>query len=105
MKGHDYNHVLDPQDMTEQIFEKMNGILDSLLGDPVLIRPNSEKRFYLRTDASKFGHGNVLLQPGDDKESIAAMNREIAGGNCEFDTSTKCKLRLHPIGFSGRKCT
>jgi hypothetical protein len=103
--GHDYNYNLTSKDCPEKIHQEMNDILDALLSDPVLRRPDPKKRFYLRTDASKHGHGNVLLQPGDDKESLLSMNNEIKGHKCEFDISTKSKLRLYPIGFSGRKCS
>ena len=39
----------------------------------------------LKTDFSKFGLGHCLCQPSDDKEAIEAMEREIAGGKCEFE--------------------
>jgi hypothetical protein len=100
-----YEYKLVITDSPELIRKEMNDILHALLSDPILRRPDANKRFYLRTDASKHGHGNVLLQPGDDKDSIEAMNKEINGGPCLFDTSTSCKLRLYPIGFSGRKCS
>lgn len=46
------------------------------------------------------------MQPGDDKESLDAMEAEIKGGPCLFDMSLKKgSLRLHPLGFHGRKCS
>jgi hypothetical protein len=83
----------------------MNDVLDALLSDPVLQRPDPDKQFYLQTDASKYGHDNVLLQPGDDDNSIAAMKQKIDGHPCEFDINSKSKLHVHPIGFSSRKCS
>jgi hypothetical protein len=41
----------------------------------------------LKYDFSAFGMGYIGMQPDDDDDSIAAMNREIAGGPCEFLTS------------------
>ena len=47
--------------------------------------------------------GFVLCQPGDDEESIQAMQAEDAGGKCKFDLCLS-KLRLHPVCFGSRKC-
>ena len=104
--AHEYEYKLKPCDLTPIILNEMNRVLDDLIKDPTLRRPDPDKRFYLRTDACKQGHGNALLQPGDDEASIAAMNEEIAGGECKFDlTLKKGALRLYPLGFSSRKCS
>ena len=84
----------------------MNDVLHELIKDPVLRRPDPDKRFYLRTDACKQGHGNVLLQPSDDEKSLKAMQDEIDGGKCQFDINFKDNsLRLFPLRFASRKCS
>ena len=83
----------------------MHSILDAVMLDPILQRADINKRFYLRTDVCTIWYGNALLQPGDDKLSLAATNREINSSPCEFDTSVTSPLNLHPLGFSARKCT
>ena len=106
ISSHEYEYRLQPHDLSDTILKEMNTVLNDLIKDPVLRRPDPDKRFYLRTDACKNGHGNVLLQPGDDETSIKAMNDEIAGGKCQFDTTLKeTLLRLFPLGFSSRKCS
>ena len=39
---------------------------------PVLVRYNPSKPTFLKTDWSAEGMGWILMQPADDKESIAA---------------------------------
>ena len=104
MSKHDYSYMLTEKDLTKDIYNEIEDVLNAVMSDPVLKRADINKRFYVRTDASSVGHGNALLQPGDDATSLAAMNREINGGPCEFETNIKCSLKLHPIGFSARKC-
>ena len=57
---------------------------------------------YLRTDFSAISFGYAATQPGDDKESIAAMHREMAGGLCEF-VAKDSKLTLCPVAFGSRR--
>jgi hypothetical protein len=48
--------------------------------------PSDEQRFYfLRTDWSCLGRGPMLAQPNDHPSAIEEMDREIEGGQCEFD--------------------
>ena len=53
------------------------------------------------TDFSKTGFGYDICQPSDDPASIAAMEREIAGGNCKF-MLPKSNLELRMTGFGSR---
>ena len=53
-------------------------------------------------DASKLGFRYNLCQPNDDPSSIAAMEREMAGGECEFLTKGS-KLLLRTCGLGSRK--
>ena len=75
----------------------------ALLSDPCLARFDPAKRPYLLTNFSKFGFGYEIAQPDDDPASLAAMHREILGGDCEF-LRPKSILRLRPTGFGSRRC-
>jgi hypothetical protein len=55
-------------------FEKLRG---SLCTAPILVYPDFEKEFFLRTDTSKFGLSGVLMQTGEDG-------------------------RLHPVAYASR---
>ena len=67
----------------EQAAAKKDLIM-ALLSDPCLARFDPSKRSYLLTDFSKFGFDYEIAQPADDPASLAAMQREILGGECEF---------------------
>ena len=72
------------------------------MSDPILKRASNTKRIYLRTDFSSLGFGVVTLQPVDDKASLDAMEREISGGQCEFEL-TKKGPQLFPCAFGSKK--
>ena len=78
-------------------------LIMALLSDPCLARFDPAKRPYLLTDFSKFGFGYEIAQPDDDPASLAAMHREILGGDCEF-LLPRSILRLRPTGFGSRRC-
>ena len=83
----------------------LQDLKDAILSKPILRRPNSNLRFYLKTDWSKKAQAAALLQPAsEDAEALEAMLREAAGGKCEFDL-TKSGLRLFPIAFISRRTT
>ena len=83
----------------------LQDLKDAVLSKPILRRPNSNLRFYLKTDWSKKAQAAALLQPAsEDAEALEAMHREAAGGKCEFDL-TKSGLRLYPIAFISRRTT
>lgn len=75
----------------------------ALLADPVLKRFDHRRRLYLLTDFCKDGFGYCASQPGCDAPSLAAMKREMAGGECEF-LLPKSTLTLHPVAFGCRRC-
>ena len=80
-----------------------NDMLNALLSKPCLMRYNPETRCYVRTDFSALGFGGALPQPDDDEESLAAVRREMAGGECEFmKKDSKCHLR--PVAFVAQCC-
>ena len=105
MANHDYNDCLTAEDITPEIHDEMLDLLTAVLSDPILQRADIKKRFYIRTDACSRGHGNVLLQPGDDAASLTTMHREINGTECEFELTRAITLKLHPLGFAARKYT
>jgi hypothetical protein len=90
------NTIWESED--DEIFETLK---TEILEGPLLQRPNSQKRFYLKTDWCKDGFGAVLLQTDNSTEALAAESRETSGGKCEFDL-TLSGLRLMPICFISR---
>jgi hypothetical protein len=96
-----YEHNILDSEWTKSANNEFEDIRTTILSKPLLRRISRTKRPYLRTDFSKLGFGHVLLQPGDDEPSITAMERENAGGPCEFDL-TLGGLRLFPCAFGGR---
>ena len=77
---------------------------NSILKEPILKRPDSSLRFYLKTDWSKMAMGAALLQPDTSEEALKAMTDENKGEQCLFDL-TKSGLRLKPIAFISRRTT
>ena len=73
-------NLWEPQDDTT-LFRLKKSILDG----PVLKRPNSNRRFYLKTDWSSNAMGAVLLQADLTEEAEESMWREIQGEKCQFD--------------------
>ena len=88
--------------MKDEHFKAREDMIMSLLSDPCLARFDWKKRPYLLTDFSKVGFGWNLCQPADDPESLAAMQREMKGGDCEF-LKPDSKLMLKSTGFGSKK--
>ena len=87
-----------------------NQVLEQLKTDilegPLLARPDSSKRHYLKTDWSKEGFGATILQAHDNPNAHNAEHNETTGGPCTFDaTITNKNLRLRPIAFISRRCS
>ena len=59
-------------------------LIDALVSDPCIARYVSTKRNFLLTDYSRLGFGCEIFQPSDDPASLATMQREVEGGDCEF---------------------
>ena len=101
----EYNY---PDKVTSDMFGKVEKdtfdyLRDCILSQPILIRADVNKRFYLKTDFSALGMGFALCQPDNSPEALQAMREEDAGAKCQFDLCFS-KLRLHPICFGSRKC-
>jgi hypothetical protein len=97
-----YETPLAPCDLTTDIVAEYEDIKKAILSAPCLRRHDTGKRNYLRTDFSAKGMGYALLQPEDTDEAISAMNREIAGGPCEFDINMSSP-RLFAVAFGARR--
>ena len=82
--------------------EEFDDLRNAILKDPCLARFDHTKRCYLSTDFSALGFGYCLTQPADDDASLAAMNREMVGGECEF-LRDNSPLKLRPVAFGSRK--
>ena len=53
----------------------------AILSDLILQRPNSDRRFYLKTNFSSKGYGAALCQADNSEESITAEQREDDGAH------------------------
>jgi hypothetical protein len=102
ISDHTIDHVFTASEFGTAAISAFHEIRDYILSKPILQRANIKKRFYLKTDFSALGLGFALCQPDDSAESIAAMNREDAGGECEFEFCVS-KMRLLPVAFGSRK--
>ncbi len=70
----------------------------AILKDPCLAQFDPHKWAYLHTDFSSVVFGYVILQPGNDKNSLDTMECKMNGGDCKF----MCKgsnVSLKPIAF------
>ena len=97
----------DERTIIESAWDKEDDLLlddlkKSILSEPILKRPDSSLRFYLKTDWSKMAMGAALLQPATSDSALQAMNEEIGGEQCKFDL-TKSGPRLHPVAFISRR--
>ena len=102
IKAFPIDYTFSKDQFTPKAFKAYNELKANILSKPILQRANIRKRFYLKTDFSSKSLGFALCQPADDKQSMDAMNREINGGECEFDINKK-GLRLLPIAFGSRR--
>ena len=87
--------------MTEEHRKVREGMILAILSDHCLARYDCNKRPYLLTDFSQVGFGYNLCQPADDHASLAAMQRETEGGECEV-LKSESKLLLKSTGFGSR---
>ena len=88
--------------MKEEHFKAREDLIMAILSDPCLARFDYKKRPYLLADFSKRGFGCNLFQTADAAASMAAMRREMEGGNCEF-LKPNSNLMLKSIGFGSRR--
>jgi hypothetical protein len=81
---HTLDHIFVGSEFGEPAVKAFHYIRDYILSKPILQGANIKKRFYLKTDFSALGLGFALCQPDDSPESITAMTREDAEGECEL---------------------
>ena len=74
-----------------------------ITSSPIFARFDPKKSTLVKTDWSREGMGWILMQPADDKESIAASEKLRNTGEYSFDLS-KNGARLKPIAFGSRGC-
>ena len=68
-------------------FDQLKSMLTS---QPVCILPDMQKKFVLRTDASDYGLGAVLLQEqGGDLKMVACGSRKLSGAEIGYSTIEK----------------
>lgn len=74
----------------------------AILKDTCLAQFDYTKRCYITTDFSVLGFGYCLSQPADDDTSLAAIQQENDGGDCNFlqDDFPFC---LQPVAFGSQK--
>ena len=87
----------------EQAKAEFDDVRNAILSDPCIKRHDYRKRSYICTDFCAKGFAYVACQPGDDKPSMDAMRREMAGGECEFKKEAGTQLTLHPVALGSRK--
>ena len=88
---------------TQECEALLSQLKEEILAGPVLARPDTKRRFYLKTDWSKDGMGPAVLLQADDSEGAReAEASEADGGKCLFDRTIE-GLRLRPIAFISRR--
>ena len=94
MLGKRWDYYFLPNDWTDSVIAALADVKRAIVDGPILARVDPNKRIYLKTDFTLVGLGAVACQPDDNEESIVAMQREDAGGHCEFDRAIRSPLRL-----------
>ena len=85
--------------LTPEHESEKRDMIDANTSNPCLAQFDCKKRPYILTGFSKKGFGWVSLQADSNHpKSIAAILREMAGGDCEF-LLPKTTLRLRTAGF------
>ena len=72
-----------------------------LVSSPLLLRYDSSKPAFLKTDWSAGGMGYLLMQADDSPQSIEAVQKLESTGDCTFDLSLDGP-RLRPVFFGSR---
>ena len=72
-----------------------------IVSSPLLLRYDSSKPVFLKTDWPANGMGYILMQPDNYSESIRTLAILEESGDCTFELSLKGP-RLHPVLFGSR---
>ena len=83
---------------TPPLISLFNDCKDRLVSSPLLLRYDSTKPIFLKTDWSAGGMGYILMQADDTPQSVAAIKLLEETGECTFDLSVDGP-RLRPVFF------
>ena len=73
----------------------------NIVSSSLLLRCDSSKPFFFKTDWPANGMGYILMQPDNYSESIRTLAILEESGDCTFELSLKGP-RLHPVLFGSR---
>ena len=73
----------------------------NLISSPLLLRYDSSRPTFLKTDWSAVDIGYIVMQPDDSLDSLAFIKHLAATGDCLFDVSLDSS-RLRPVLFLSR---
>lgn len=75
---------------TEECEHAFNAVKQHLVSAPILACPDFERPFALQTDASAYGIGAVLTQPGEDGEKVIAfLSRSLTRQERAYTTTER----------------
>ena len=86
---------------TPDLVKLLNKCKKGITSSPVLVRYDSDKPVFLKTDWLTEGMGYILLQPYDSVESKAATVKLLQTGECDLKLTLKGP-RLRPVCFNSR---
>ena len=73
-------------DEHDDVLHKLKSLI---LSSPILARPDPDRRFYLKTDWSRYAMAAVLCQADEDDLSRNLEELENQGGPCMFELTQK----------------
>ena len=73
----------------------------NLMTSPLLLRYDTSRQTFLKTDCSTGGMGYTLMQPDDSPNSLASITHLAVTGQCIFDVSLDGP-RLLAVQFGSR---
>ena len=80
-------NVREPLVWTEELLSKFNALKSALSSEPILKLPDANAPFILRTDASEYGLGAVLLQYHEDVPfPVAYASRKLLEREKRYST-------------------
>ena len=79
---------VDWGDAQEKAYQTLKTLLTS---EPILYLPDPNKTYYLRTDASDYGVGAVLMQEHDSKLfPVCYVNKKFSSAERNYSTIEEC---------------
>ena len=76
----------------------LENLKKDILSGPTSVISDPSRRFYINTDWSNDGMGEVHFQADVSEEARKSEAQEKSGGKCEFEYSLE-GMRLRPISF------